>query len=392
MLLDIPNKEKVVIGKFIDQERKYRFKELKQKQFKINTFIEGICSKQTYQKLKKEPLIESQIYDELLKRLGFKYDYTNNRNLENVEQQLYQYYKEYDVKKAKTYIDEIWIPYLDSRKIYPHEYIVLKCLEEDNISRYLESMYMLNDIEKEIFSILLLHKVYQEIECTEIPFETLSIQLNVTRIQYLFVLIKQEKYFQASIVCYELLGSKLSEKEILLCWIAKLFILNAIEPSDFYSQAQKLMKHPKFSECEDTLLVNNVYHVVGLYEYKNHHYEKAWDYFFHIVKDSRFTFPELLLMEHISTLTNKRIPEDLEPIDVLNQEKEYVTLYTYYQYKKEKREYDFLNQYLIESCAPLIPNTYPTWILKGIIRDELQWISKQTKETKYYYQFNRLYK
>lgn len=392
MLIDIPNEDKVVIGKFIDYERKYRFKNLKQKQFKIDSFIDGICSKQTYQKLKKEPLLESQVYDELLQKLGLEYDYTNNSNLENVEQQLYQYYQEYDVKRAKKYIDESWIPYLDSRKMYPHEYVVWKCLKEDDVNSYLESMYMLNDIEKEIFSILLLHKAYQDIDCVEIPFETLRIHLNVTKIQYLFVLIKQEKFFQASIECYKLLASNLSEKEILLCWIAKLFILNAIEPDAFYAQAQKLIKHPKFSECEDTLLINNVYHVVGLYEYKRHHYEKAWNYFTYIVEDARFTFPELLFMEHISTLANKRMPENLKHVDVSNQEQEYVILYTYYQYKKEKRDYDFLNQYLMESCAPLIPNTYPTWILKEMIRDELQWISKQTKETKYYYQFNRLYK
>lgn len=392
MLIDIPNEEKVKIGKFIDQQRRYRFKQLKEAQFKIDPFICGICSKQTYQKLKKEPILESEIYDELLHKLGFEYDYENNNHLDTIEEKLYLYYQDYDFDKAYSYTNEEWLPYLETRKKYPYEYLLWKCLTDDDVDTYLDSFYMLNKKEKEIFSIIILKKVYEDSADKDIPLENLCIHLNVTKIQYLFVLIKQEKFYRASVLCHELLSTDLNAKETILCLIGKLFILNAVEPSSFYKQAQQLINHPKFKECKDTLLVNNVYHVIGLYEYKEHHYDEAWDCFIKVVDNSSFIFPEILMMEHICTLENKELPVHLKHLDLSNQDADYVTLYKYFQYKREKKDYDFLNQYLMDCCAPLIPSSYPTWILKEIIRDEFQWISKQTSKTKYYYQFNRLYK
>lgn len=68
LMIDIPKDEKVRVGKAIEFLRKKEFKNVPS--FKIERFIENICSKATYVKLRKVPLKESEIYDSLLAKLS----------------------------------------------------------------------------------------------------------------------------------------------------------------------------------------------------------------------------------------------------------------------------------------------------------------------------------
>ena len=393
MLIDIPNEEKVIIGKFIDEQRKYRFKVKKEQSFKIDSFIDSICSKQTYQKLKKAPLIESEIYDSLLKRLGFEYNYEQlgKSELIKIENSIYKSFLAFDISGVYDKLKNELVPFLENLQKYPHEYILLEALKADSIYVYENAFYILNDIEKEMISFLSLKKMYQYVIEPHV-LDSYRITEASTKIQYLFVLIKSEKYYQASILCHELLSSELNEKMILLCLIAKLFILNAIESDGFDELASRIINYPHFIEYEDQMLVNNVYHVIGLYQYRKKDYNAAWNCFEKVIENKSFLFPEILLMEHICTLTNKEMMVNLNLSDISHFDKDYIVLYKYFLYKKESKDYECLNHYLIDSCVPLIKDTYPQWMLIDIIRDELRWLSKQNQDTKYLYQFNRLYK
>ncbi len=72
-MIDIPKDEKVRVGKAIEFLRKKEFQNTPS--FKIERFIENICSKATYVKLRKVPLKESEIYDSLLAKLSLFYPY-----------------------------------------------------------------------------------------------------------------------------------------------------------------------------------------------------------------------------------------------------------------------------------------------------------------------------
>lgn len=74
MLFDIPNDEKICIGNVIDLKRK-------QLGLSIDYLIRGICSKNTYYKLQKDIVTESEIYDKLLMKVGLYYNYDKRENI-----------------------------------------------------------------------------------------------------------------------------------------------------------------------------------------------------------------------------------------------------------------------------------------------------------------------
>lgn len=76
-MIDIPEHEKVKIGQMIEFLRKRKWKE--NKTWTVERFIEDVCSKATYAKLRKFPLKESETYDKLLAKLNLSYLYDDAR-------------------------------------------------------------------------------------------------------------------------------------------------------------------------------------------------------------------------------------------------------------------------------------------------------------------------
>lgn len=73
MLLDIPDEDKICLGYFINYKRKKMYQKEKQK-YCIVRFIDGICSKQTYNRLSNGQIVKNnEIYDILLARLGYHF-------------------------------------------------------------------------------------------------------------------------------------------------------------------------------------------------------------------------------------------------------------------------------------------------------------------------------
>ncbi|MFR6362722.1 hypothetical protein [Amedibacterium intestinale] len=113
MLLDIPNKEKLYIGRVIDLRRK-------QLGLTVEFIIEGICSRNTYYKLQKEPILESEIYDGILKKLDLYYDYRQNTN-------------------AKDYsLIDLWISFRNEnwKEFYIEKDNILRRIDSKNVKLY----------------------------------------------------------------------------------------------------------------------------------------------------------------------------------------------------------------------------------------------------------------
>lgn len=122
-MIDIPQNEKVPVGKAIEFLRRKKFKS--DPAFKVERFIEEVCSKATYTKLRKTPLKESEIYDRLLKKLGLVYPYDeNDPHIQKYMEQLHECY----LRKADMIDFDCWthcIEILEDPTITFDEYIGL---------------------------------------------------------------------------------------------------------------------------------------------------------------------------------------------------------------------------------------------------------------------------
>ncbi|MEY8543429.1 hypothetical protein [Dubosiella newyorkensis] len=126
-MIDIPKDEKVQVGKAIDFLRKKEFK--KNPSFKIECFIETICSKATYVKLRKIPLKESEIYDSLLAKLNliYPYDPREQTKLFHTEKLMEDAFIHRDPDEKKL-LDSLINYYSTSHSVYDRlKYIVVLC-------------------------------------------------------------------------------------------------------------------------------------------------------------------------------------------------------------------------------------------------------------------------
>lgn len=376
MLLDIPVEERVRIGKVIEFTRK-------QKQIKIQVLIQGVCAKQTYYKLQNQPIHESEVYDRLLEKVGLYYVYEKviqpqvdvlyefflHKEWESFYQEIDKILRQFDPKCAQTYIT----------------YLVLKMLKEGmNRKDSLLVLPFLTEELKEIVSYFILDDIFREgPQC--IDKSKLQMNTVMTKYLYLSILLRDELYYDAIVLCEELLRNTQGEY-IDKVLITKLFLIRAIQPKDFQAYCEELKKK---IDKKNKKLFHLFAYTVGLNYYCEGNYEKAWEYISFACEENQYKVPGLLFLYHMETITEHKLKDSqIKQMLQMDMEDEYKLFFKYYDLKYQKYDLQILEDYLWEYCRKVIECSYPKFIMYQIVRDELYWIASQTGNKKRYYQLS----
>ena len=334
MLLGIPDKDKIRLGAFLSFQLKKWLRNHPDQSSDL--FICGICSKPEFQSiLEGKPLSDSSIYEYLLQKLGFAYNY-DDRLVSNY------------IANAKEMLED---------------------LEFDQMASFYKR----------------LNRYLKELESMD-EYGLLSLKALRNRYRILNLFITWEDYYDAANYCEDLLKACRQENNVRVAFqtqISRLFIVLKIQPNAFESYANVVLENPILQEESNDPHVYEFYHVVGLYYFIEKNYEQAWLYFLRSVADETYFFPEIIFLNYISTLLNKPLPDELvEQRDIECEDRMYKSIYTYYCLKNKGETLQTLENYLWDHCKDEIYRFSPSWVMKDIIRTELEWISNQTGDTR----------
>lgn len=382
MLLDIPNKEKLYIGRVIDLRRK-------QLGLTVEFIIEGICSRNTYYKLQKEPILESEIYDGILKKLDLYYDYRQNTNAKDYSLiDLWISFRNENWKEFYIEKDNI-LRRIDSKnvKLYPiSEALSRMKIEEKCSFDHLSDLLALLEYElKEMVLNFVITNFYEYKEVETYDYlDSLNIELYTNKVQYLFCLIKAEKYYNAVILCESLLKEK-NQKNYHLAQLGKLYIIYFIQPNMLDEYSKELFNNVKLKEQYLELEF-----AFGVFCYVNKNYDKAWKYLSNTIKIEKYRTISLLYLNHMETITDYSLLDNkkyLSDISSLSNDKCIKAILYYYKLKNNNVSLEKLSDYLWNDCRKVTNQFYPEHIMKTIIRDELCWISSLTGDKKRFYRY-----
>lgn len=379
MLLDIPDNKKMYVAKIIEFVRK-------QKNVKIEDLTDGICAKQTYYKMRKENLIESELYDGLLNKLGLFYDYEesslpsyNNLWESFLIQDWDAFYYELNVIKSKLNESDV--------NNYVLNFSFNMILNNNNWIFFEEISVLLPETFKEILSFFYLKYLYTEIVEDNIDTSKISMKTLNNKFEYLILLIREEKYYEATKLCANLLDiatGKLHYSTL----VAKLFIIQAIEPSSFDSCCEEIKADPFY--IPDSESAYEFMYTAGMFYYLREEYDRAWFYLEKVCKSKKNRIPGLLFLYHIETVTKHSLKERyLDEILEEPMEKSFEILFKYYEMKYHNINFEKLESFLWEECRNIIDISYPKDVVRKIIHDELFWVATQTGDKRRYYQFNK---
>lgn len=383
-MIDIPHNEKVSIGKAIEFLRKKKFKN--DPAFKVERFIEGVCSKATYMKLRKAPLKESEIYDCLLKKIGLVYPYDGKRQKSFLAMEkecvlafVYRYPNE------KNLLHHLINEYKRSNTIYEH----LKYLALTDLSLSAVDLLNIYEIIDSPIKEILMNHVIDVLECSD-PKIAAEIQHRLyfqtihNQIDYLFLIIRNEQYYEAVALCERLIRIATFPKDQAKVRIAQLSLIHSIEPQNFNEKASELQKDPLFSWIEDDWI-----HICALHAYYSNERQKAKEFFMKEICCEKTFFPAILFLAHMHDPQTKFDNSVFYRFDVTNFPIEYQHLYHYFEMKFTNVSFETLENYLWTVCRKEIKEFYPKTIIAQLIHDELQWISEQTGNRARLYAFHQ---
>lgn len=382
MLIDIPDCEKVYIGKVIEIARK-------EKGLTIENLIEGICAKQTYYKIRKEIISESEVYDSLLERVELFYDYQGEHILSY--EGLWNAFVEQNWDKFSNEIKKYNI---ESKKMDVSESVIntaIKLMGENfdyNLAK--ELLPVLPEALKEIVSYFVLKHLYDNGTDKSMDLSFIALGTLVNKVEYLYLLIKWEFFYKATILCNMLL-ERTQGKIHYSVLMAKLFIVQTIEPSSYEDCCNEIKNDPCF--IPNSNYVYDFMYTAGMFYYVRQEYEKAWVYLSKVCQETKYKIPGLLFLYHMETITDNRLSEHFfyDMIDS-EMEKPYEILFNYYYQKYNNIKLDILEDYLWKDCNVIIENSYPQDVVKKIIKDELYWIASHNGDKRRYYQFTKKFR
>ncbi|WP_305152083.1 hypothetical protein [uncultured Dubosiella sp.] len=384
-MIDIPEHEKVKIGQMIEFLRKRKWKE--NKTWTVERFIESVCSKATYAKLRKFPLKESETYDKLLAKLNLSYLYDDTRRndfLRAEKQCALAFEKENDrtPKRLRALIES----YAASDTIFE----CLTCLALTDSTLSISDLLQIHAWVRPAMKEIVMERILDALEQAPLSALTPAIQdalvfhTNRNQIQYLFLLIRNERFYEAASLCEELRKKDLTPRETARVRIAKLFLMHHIQPQSFEEEASRLRAEPFFP-----LLARDWIHICAIHTYFQRDFEKAKPLLMEEVVYEKTFFPAVLFLAHMHGSENGfdkqvfyRFPIDRFPV-------EYQHLYTYFDMKFNHASFDILENYLWTICRKEIKSFYPSSIMARLIRDELRWISEQTNDRTRLYAFRQ---
>lgn len=378
MLLDIPNNEKIYVSNIIEFVRK-------QKNVKIENLVDGICAKQTYYKMRKDILIESEIYDGLLSKLGLFYNYKES-SLPSYDK-LWEYFL---LQKWEDFNYELNIVNLKLNEADVNNYILsfsIDMILNNNWNFVGDVLELLPETFREILSFFYLKYLYTETLENYIDVSKISMRTLNNKFEYLLLLIREEKYYEATTLCASLLNVTNGKLHYSVL-VAKLFIIQAIEPISFDDCCEEIKNDPCY--IPDSESAYEFMYTAGMFYYLREIYDKAWFYLENSCKSKKNRIPGLLFLYHMETITEYSLKERyLNMISEETMEKSFKVLFEYYEMKYHNVNLEKLENFLWNECRGIIEISYPREVVKKIIRDELFWIARQTGDKRKYYQFNK---
>lgn len=384
-MIDIPKDEKVRVGKAIEFLRKKEFQNTPS--FKIERFIENICSKATYVKLRKVPLKESEIYDSLLAKLSlfYPYDIPLQTKLFNAEKFAEDAFTNRDPNE-KNLLDSLVKYYSASRSVYDRlKYLAftdptLSVPELLSIYKIIQSPIreMIMNRIIDVLENLLPSAMSDEIQKC-IHFHTIRNQID-----YLFLIIRNERYYEAAALCETLLHCSSLPVDQAKIRIARLTLLHHIEPRRFDQEALDLQGDPVFP-----LVRQDWIHICAFHAYYQNDQERARLLFEEEVKNKKTFFPAILFLAHMHDPEKEFDQKTFCRYNIQNYPIEYQHLYTYFEMKFAHSSFSVLENYLWNICRKEIKEFYPAKIIIRLIHDELEWISENTGSRTKLYMFHQ---
>lgn len=384
-MIDIPQNEKVPVGKAIEFLRRKKFKS--DPAFKVERFIEGVCSKATYTKLRKTPLKESEIYDRLLKKLGLVYPYDENdqKRFLAMEKKCVWAFIHRD-RNEKNLLRHLIDEYKRSNTVYAYlKYLALS--DRSLLAADLLDIHELLD-SSPIKEILMNH-VIDVLERSDPKATTeighrLKLETIRNQIDYLFLIIRNEQYYEAVALCEKLLGAASFPKDQAKVGIAQLLLLHSIEPQNFDKKAHALRQDPLFSLVEQDWI-----HICALHAYFSKDHTKAKAFFMKEIHCEKTFFPAILFLAHMHDPKTKFDDSVFHRFDAGKFPIEYQHLHHYFEMKFDHASFETLENYLWTVCRKEIKEFYPKAVIAQLIHDELQWISEQTGNRARLYAFHQ---
>ena len=410
MKLDMTVSDKIRIGFFIDFQRKNHATTYANKDFIIENFIYDICSKQTYNKIVKgQPLKESEIYDQLLQRLGYKFNYDGDKivNIEDIEEKISKALKNKNLTAFYSLLRQL-IQILLEFQTCPFQYTALQCflilaksekttkMPKKDVCFLINCYRVLNDTEKEICAYFIFRYMYDH-DVSDKELNTMIQKINIrdlnevyNKIFILNLMIRLQQYYDASVYCEKLLTSLQGKEEFyyMECLLTRLFLVSEIQPDSFEYYKKEYLELSNHNGNKTNMC--NFYHIAGLYYYRHKDMEKAYQYFLKAINKSEYFFPEIILLNHIATLYHKELPENLKKErNVEKFDEEWQILYRFYCMKHQGENKKLLEDYLWKYGRKLVKKSYPSWMMKNIITTEFAAIAEETGNRKRLYQFNK---
>lgn len=409
MLLDISDEDKARVGYFINYKRKSLY-QLDKQHYNIESFIDGICSKQTYNRLSKGQNIKNnEIYDTLLARLGYRFQY-DNESTDNMLSQIKAFIPYLSRNQSPLFRKHVkaLLPELAHYQFYALESVIyetcsLVTQEHLNINHlpYMMKLFpMLTKDLQQMLGFYILYLIVQSNE-SEPPITFLKASglyesaILYNRYMILNILIKWEYYYDAVIYCEQILTicrnqhNAEIERTILE---TKAILMVFIQPKSFEEVITTLDRHAGYQNHTKTETKHQLYYTCGVYYYQKKAYQKAQQYFYKIRNEPLYNAGSYLFLNHIATILQQPIAEEVQYEMTLrnaNKNESVDTMCRYYQRKQVKEDPQVLEDYLWKYRSLILKDVDPLSVMERMIAVELQWISEKTGNKKRLYQFNK---
>lgn len=415
-ILDIPNKHKKYLGVVINYYRTNNYKEKYSDSWGINEFIknnnENICSPTTLSNIENGKIVKNNdIYDELLKKLGQKYNYKKDlSNIHKVFEKKFNYAFENFNNELLDDLIEDYIQSLDPYKDFILEKELILAL---NLSRKTLKPEMENDVGKclKLFPVYepaiklilgeKLHSFaynYSNLEMLEEIDEIVNLSKSKSyRLQcnYLYNLIKKKYYFEAIELLLKLEKYYLKKDNILgllKIYSIKLILIEETGSNEWLEESEKTLPIFKKNIAKDKeQIIIYIYNIaIGCFNRKE--YNRAFDLLLFVLKKSEKLFlPTAIYLNNISSITGIDVPQEAirEDYDEEKYPEVFNTIYKFYLLKNNTTSPEELEKYIFDNIRPLFvyisdDSLYETF------RIELEKCVAITGHKKLIYQYNRI--
>lgn len=406
-MLDIGDREKKVIGLIVNQVR-LNLRETSDG-FNIEEFIEGICSKETYNKLSKGRIVkESEIYDELLFRLNLKYNYDFNFNemIEPIALDICHTIDQGEFIEAESKIDEL-LNLSEEHIRDPYGYALnntltmvypllnrVSTISQGDMNEILDYAKLLPSSCKDFIGYYVARYIYnfdgsrKNVSLVEECFSISSSNLLCNNDVYLNLLILNKDYYDAAIYCNECLEElklRSNQYQLFQFKLTQCMLMLRIQPNRVENIISEIDQELEINEFQHAQL----HHMIGLFYYESKDdKEMSYTYFVEASKNNTFVFPEYILLHHLNTLYNLDVPENLKEVNnIEDYEETWRDFYKYYHMKESGSSTNELEDYVLSVGKDISKKMYPSQLAANIFKDELSYLTELSGNKNKLYKF-----